>query len=122
MAIVAGLAKATLDPNPKLRWDDWTADYDQIRDLVEQSYPDEFRDFNARTFEPGGFYRGNPARDRTWTTQSGKAEFTAPTVLSAIGAAEAEGRVHAHHAALERPVQYERSTAQRPVARSVGHA
>jgi len=92
VAIVAGLAKATLDPNPKLRWDDWTADYDQIRDLVEQSYPDEFRDFNARTFEPGGFYRGNPARDRTWTTQSGKAEFTAPTVLSAIGAAEAEGR------------------------------
>ncbi len=93
VAIVAGLAKATLDPAPKLRWDEWTADYGLIRDLVEQSYPDEFRDFNGRMFEPGGFYRGNTARERNWQTESGKAEFTAPTVLTALGAEDAEGRL-----------------------------
>ncbi|MCR8825411.1 FdhF/YdeP family oxidoreductase [Pseudosulfitobacter koreensis] len=93
VAIVAGMAKATLDHNPKVRWDEWTADYSLIRDLVEQSYPDDFRDYNGRMFEPGGFYRGNSARERNWQTESGKAEFTAPTVLSAIGAEEAEGRL-----------------------------
>lgn len=93
VAIVAGLAKATLEPNPNVRWDDWTADYGLIRDLVEQCYPDDFRDFNGRMFEPGGFYRGNSARERDWQTESGKAEFTSPTVLTAIGAEEAEGRM-----------------------------
>ncbi len=85
-AIVAGLAKATLAPNPKLAWDDWVADYARIRDLIEATYPEEFKDFNARMFTPGGFYRGNPARERQWKTASGKAEFTTPTVLSALGA------------------------------------
>ncbi len=93
VAIVAGLAKATLAPNPKVLWDEWTADYGLVRDLIERSYPESFRDFNARMFEPGGFYRGNSARDRDWQTDSGKANFTAPTVLTAIGAEEAEGRM-----------------------------
>ena len=93
LAIVAGLAKATLDPNPKVDWDAWTADYGRVRDLVEETYPDDFRDFNARLFEPGGFYRGNSARDRDWQTDSGKAGFTAPTVITALGSAEAEGRM-----------------------------
>ncbi|MGZ9811606.1 FdhF/YdeP family oxidoreductase [Pseudoroseicyclus sp. H15] len=92
-AIVAGLAKATLPPNPKVKWDEWTGDYSLIRDLVEQSYPSDFRDFNGRMFEPGGFYRGNAARERKWNTESGKADFTAPTVISALGAEEAEGRL-----------------------------
>ncbi|WP_299646689.1 FdhF/YdeP family oxidoreductase [uncultured Jannaschia sp.] len=83
--IVAGLAAATLEPNPKVDWAGWTGDYARIRDLIEESYPDDFRDFNARMFEPGGFYRGNSARDRTWQTESGKAGFTAPTVISALG-------------------------------------
>ena len=93
VAIVAGMAKATLEPNPNVHWDEWTGDYGLIRDLVETCYPDEFRDFNGRMFEPGGFYRGNSARERNWKTESGRAEFTAPTVLSALGADEAEGRL-----------------------------
>jgi molybdopterin-dependent oxidoreductase alpha subunit len=84
VAIVAGLAKATLAPNPKVKWDEWTGDYTLIRDLIEQTYPDEFRDFNKRMFTPGGFYRGNAARERQWKTESGKAEFTAPDVLHAL--------------------------------------
>lgn len=85
-AIVAGIAKATLPPNPKVRWDDWVGDYGLIRDLIEQTYPEEFRDFNAQLFTPGGFYRGNAARDRVWKTDSGRAEFTAPHQQHALKA------------------------------------
>ena len=89
-AIVAGIAKATLPPNPRLKWDKWVGNYDLIRNLIAQTFPDDFTDFNARLFRPGGFYRGNPARDRKWKTDSGKAEFTTLTTLSALGA-EPEG-------------------------------
>ncbi|ETX28980.1 FdhF/YdeP family oxidoreductase [Roseivivax isoporae] len=85
VAIVAGIAKATLPRNPNLRWDDWTADYGRIRDLIAEMFPDDFADFNARMFQPGGFYRGNSARDRVWKTESGRAEFTTPTTLTALG-------------------------------------
>ncbi|NAZ37680.1 FdhF/YdeP family oxidoreductase [Rubellimicrobium sp. CFH 75288] len=84
VAIVCGLAKATLEPNPRLRWDEWTGDYGLIRDLIERTYPDQFRDFNARLFVPGGFHKGNAARERRWETESGRAEFTAPDTLSAL--------------------------------------
>ena len=86
LAIVAGMAKATLAPNPKVRWDDWTGNYALVRDLIAETYPDDFRDFDARKFTPGGFYRGNAARERRWETDSGKAVFTTPTTLSALGA------------------------------------
>ena len=86
VAIVAGMAKATLPPNPKVKWDDWTGDYSLIRDLIEATYPDKFKDFNDRLYTPGGFHRGNKARERIWQTDSGKAEFTAPETLSALGA------------------------------------
>lgn len=84
-AIIAGLAKATLAPNPRLKWEDWTGNYDLIRDLIAATYPDKFADFNDRLFEPGGFYKGNPVRERKWKTESGKAQFTTPTTLTALG-------------------------------------
>lgn len=84
-AIICGLAKATLPENPKLQWDAWCANYDLIRALIAETFPEEFADFNQRLFEPGGFYRGNPARNRIWKTDSGKAQFTTPTTLSALG-------------------------------------
>lgn len=92
LAIVAGIAKAALDPNPKLKWDAWTGDYSLVRDLIEQTYPDDFADFNARMFEPGGFYRGNPARERIWKTDSGKAVITTPPQLNSLGFADRPGR------------------------------
>jgi molybdopterin-dependent oxidoreductase alpha subunit len=94
LAIVAGIAKATLPSHPKWRWDDWTGDYRLVRDLIAETYAEEFHDFNSRMFEPGGFYRGNPARERIWKTDSGKAEFTNPTVMSALGIGAAPGRFH----------------------------
>ncbi len=92
LAIVAGLAKATLPPNPKVKWDEWQGDYGRVRDLIEETYPDEFHDFNKRLFTPGGFYRGNSARERIWKTESGKAEFTVPEALSAAGFEDRDGR------------------------------
>ncbi len=92
LEIVAGLAKATLPPNPKVKWDEWVGDYGLVRDLIAETYPDEFHDFNARMFTPGGFYRGNAARERIWKTKSGKAEFTVPDTLTSIGFEDAPGR------------------------------
>ncbi|MDE0880481.1 MAG: FdhF/YdeP family oxidoreductase, partial [Sphingomonas bacterium] len=72
LAIVAGIAKATLPAgNAKLRWDDWIADYGLVRDLIAETYSEQFHDFNARMWQPGGFYRGNSARERQWKTESG---------------------------------------------------
>ncbi|CAH0343457.1 Protein YdeP [Rhizobium sp. CECT 9324] len=92
LAIISGIAMATLDPNPKLRWQEWTADYRLVRDLIEYTYPDDFKDYNARMFEPGGFYRGNDARSRIWNTPEKKAVFTTPSQLNALSFADAEGR------------------------------
>ena len=80
-AIVAGLAKATLDPNPKLDWDAWVADYGRIREAIGETYPDIFHDFNARMWTPGGFRKPVGAAHRVWKTESGRAQFTAPEGL-----------------------------------------
>ncbi|WP_449469181.1 FdhF/YdeP family oxidoreductase [Sphingobium chungangianum] len=92
LAIVAGIARETLPDNPKVKWDEWVGDYGKVRDLIEASYPDKFTDFNNRLFTPGGFYRGNEARERIWKTESGKADFTVPTTLSSCGFEDAPGR------------------------------
>lgn len=89
--IVCRLAAATLDPNPRLAWSDWSGDYAQIRSLIEATYPDKFHDFEARMNQPGGFYRGNPARERVWKTESGKAQFTVPADLDSTGLTDRAG-------------------------------
>jgi len=92
LAIVTGIAKATLNPNAKMKWDQWTGDYSLVRDLIEATYPKDFKDYNARMFEPGGFYRGNDAHDRVWNTEEKKAVFTTPTQLNALAFSNADGR------------------------------
>jgi molybdopterin-dependent oxidoreductase alpha subunit len=92
LAIVSGIAKATLDPNPKMEWDEWTGDYSLVRDLIEATYPDDFHDFNKRMFEAGGFWRGNPAAERIWKTDSGKAVITTPPQLTSLGFEDRPGR------------------------------
>lgn len=80
-AIVAGLARATLDPNPRVDWDGWVADYGSIRDAIGETYPDIFHDFNARMWTPGGFRKPVGAAKREWKTEGGKAIFTVPEGL-----------------------------------------
>ncbi|WP_404476355.1 FdhF/YdeP family oxidoreductase [Novosphingobium sp. BL-52-GroH] len=72
-AIVAGLAKAAMPQSP-VDWDAMVADYDRIRDKIEAVYPD-FRDFNVRVREPGGFRLTVGPSERVWKTPSGKAQF-----------------------------------------------
>ena len=91
-AIVGALAKRLLPANPKVDWDAWVGDYSLIRDAIERTYPAVFENFNARLFKPGGFWKGNKAAERIWDTPSGKAEFLAPSGLSAAGFADAHGR------------------------------
>ncbi len=79
--IVAELAKAVLAPNPRVDWDAWVDDYALVRDRIEATYPDYFKDFNARMFQPGGFHRPLAARQRVWRTKTGRANFLTPRGL-----------------------------------------
>ncbi|MEO9340953.1 FdhF/YdeP family oxidoreductase [Mesorhizobium sp. SB112] len=80
--IVAEIAKATLSSNSRVPWDDWVGDYALVRDEIENLFPDDFRNFNARLDMPGGFPRPVGARDRKWETDTGKANFKLPGSLS----------------------------------------
>ncbi len=90
--IVVELAKATLSPNPKVPWDTWVNDFGTIRDAIEQTYPEAFKDFNRRMWQPGGFHRPNSARERVWKTDTGKANFIVPPSLNATGFDDAPDR------------------------------
>ncbi len=81
IAIVAGLAKATLQPRPSVDWDRWTGDYHLIRDEIAAVLPDIFHDFNARREQPGGFRRPVAAAKRQWKTKNGKANFVVPDAM-----------------------------------------
>jgi len=80
-AIVAGIAKQIVPPNPNLDWDAWVGDYSKVRDAIAQTYPDIFHDFNQRMWTPGGFPRPLGARERKWDTENGKANFRVPEGL-----------------------------------------
>lgn len=90
--IVVELAERTLPPNPKVPWQQWVNDYATIRDSIEQTYPESFREFNKRMWQPGGFHRPNSARNREWKTATGKANFIVPPALTATGFADAPDR------------------------------
>jgi molybdopterin-dependent oxidoreductase alpha subunit len=79
--LVCEMAKATLDPNPKLTWDAWRDDYRLIRRSIGETYPEIFFDYDRRMWEPGGFQRPLPARRREWKTKSGRANFVTPRGL-----------------------------------------
>ena len=73
-AIVAGMARAAL-PDSKVNWEELVADYDLIRDRIEQTIPG-FTDYNQRIRTPGGFRMPLPPTERVWPTPSGKAMFS----------------------------------------------
>lgn len=73
--IVCGLAKATLDGNSTVAWDELADDYDRIREHIERVVPG-FDKFNLRIHQPGGFYLPNGVKERRWDTKTGRAHFT----------------------------------------------
>lgn len=78
-AIVARLAHATLK-HSKTPWLEYIKDYSKIRDIIEQTLPVAFRDYNERIKVPGGFRMPVPSSQRIWNTPSGKAEFTVQAI------------------------------------------
>lgn len=73
-AIVAGLAQATLGERSRIPWAEMVANYDLIRQAIEDVLP-IFADYNARIRVPGGFHLTSTARNRQWATATGKANF-----------------------------------------------
>ena len=71
--IVASLAESTLGVN----WKHLVANYDNIRDLIQQVIPG-FEDYNQRLRNPGGFYLPNVARSGQF--KQGKASFSRVSV------------------------------------------
>ena len=78
VAIIAELAKATLNGKSTVDWDGLAANYDRIRDLIEQTIPG-FTNYNQHVRKPGGFYLPNGPRVREFKTKDGKAHFTINT-------------------------------------------
>src|SRR5919199_1499228 len=74
-AVVARLARATLGSRSAVRWEWLVEDYDRIRTLIERVIPG-FDDYNRRVRHPRGFYLPNLAREGTFKTSTGRANFT----------------------------------------------
>ncbi|BBZ33602.1 formate dehydrogenase [Mycolicibacterium confluentis] len=81
-AILAGMAQATL-PNSATPWERYVEDYDRIRDTMAAVLPG-FEDFNRRVRMPLGFRIRQPARERVFLTDSGRAEFLASPLPDAL--------------------------------------
>ncbi|MGZ5414837.1 MAG: FdhF/YdeP family oxidoreductase [Aeromicrobium sp.] len=80
VAIVAGIAEATLGDRHGIGWAGMRADYGKIRDHISRVVPG-FGDYNAKVDRPGGFVLPHPPRDsRTFTTASGLGEFVASPI------------------------------------------
>jgi len=80
-AIVARFAHTTLK-HSKTPWLEYIKDYSKIRDAIEQTMPDAFKDYNQRIRQPGGFRMPVPSSERIWNTPSGKAEFSVQEIPS----------------------------------------
>ncbi|YAL84415.1 FdhF/YdeP family oxidoreductase [Dermacoccaceae bacterium W4C1] len=73
-AIIAGMAQASLTETVT-PWQEYVDDYDRIRDTMAKVLPG-FEDFNTRVRGRIGFRIAQPARELTFVTPSGKAEFS----------------------------------------------
>src|SRR5690554_5633016 len=75
VAIVCGMAEATLNYKSKTDWKALSEDYDLVRDKIEKVIPG-FEGYNTRVKRAGGFYLPNCNREGTFGTPDGKAHFT----------------------------------------------
>lgn len=72
--IVARMALATLKSRTNPDWMHLVEDYDRIRDLIARVVPG-CEDMNRRVRQRGGFYLPNAARNDSYQTKTGKANF-----------------------------------------------
>ena len=76
VAVVCGIANATLKGRSKVNWLVYKDDYNLVREDIAEVV-DGFNDYNTRLKNPSGFYLPNGARVRKFKTKTGKAIFTA---------------------------------------------
>lgn len=75
VAVVCGVAHATLKERSKINWLQYQDDYNLVRDDIAEVVTG-FDDFNSRLRNPSGFYLPNGARIRKFNTQTQKANFS----------------------------------------------
>ena len=75
VAVVCGIANATLKERSKINWLQYRDDYNLVRNDIEEVV-DGFTNYNNRLQNPSGFYLPNGARVRKFNTKSGKANFS----------------------------------------------
>ena len=75
VAIICGIALSTLGERTNIDWVAYTENYDTIRDDISRVIAG-FDKFNEKIRQPGGFYLPNGPRERNFTTENGKANFT----------------------------------------------
>jgi anaerobic selenocysteine-containing dehydrogenase len=73
-AIIAGMAQAAL-PGSGTPWQEYVDDYDRVRDTMAKVLPG-FEGFNEKVRQRHGFRIPQPARERVFTTPSGRAELS----------------------------------------------
>ncbi|WP_346883265.1 FdhF/YdeP family oxidoreductase [uncultured Algibacter sp.] len=79
VAVVCGVANATLKERTKINWSAYKNDYNLVRDDIAEVV-DGFTDYNKKLKQPAGFYLPNGARERQFKTKTGKANFTCNTL------------------------------------------
>ena len=79
IAIIAGIGQELIGDTDTIRWKWLSEDNDRIRDLIEQVLPD-FKNFNERSRQEGGFHLTNNASKRIWNTPEKKAVFSCDAV------------------------------------------
>ena len=75
VAVVCGVAQATLSKKTKVDWLAYKDDYSLVRNDIA-FVVDGFKDYNKKLKQPSGFYLPNGARERNFKTHSGKANFS----------------------------------------------
>ncbi|MFS4482907.1 FdhF/YdeP family oxidoreductase [Hyunsoonleella sp. 2307UL5-6] len=75
VAVVCGIAHATLKNQSSINWLAYKDDYSLVRDDIAEVV-NGFEDYNTKLKEPSGFYLPNGARERQFKTKTGKANFT----------------------------------------------
>lgn len=81
-AIICGIAQATL-VNSKTSWQKYMDNYDLVRDVMSEALVG-FEDFNQRVRKPLGFRIGQPARELTFLTPTGKANFSSAPLMDTL--------------------------------------
>ena len=75
VAVVCGIANATLKGRSNISWLQYKDDYNLVREDIDQVV-EGFNDYNKKLKQPSGFYLPNGARVREFKTKTGKANFS----------------------------------------------